>query len=441
MITTVKGLKNLALGLNIEGCFPYKALEELNKRDEKVKPEVKPQPFTKVKWYNLVVAVDAPLEDFTFEALMEKKAKHEYDLIETAAGMDRETFLRDLLTILHKVSEGHSCLLVHVHQYEGSTALVDILRKEGFLTISDKTNWHEGPVDYAKDWPQIDGLFSLSQCAGLGAAPGEWIVPTAYYPFDVKTNLVVKASPPFVNSLNPSDLPIHVYRGPLLVVNDLWNPSMGEMDDDLLVLEEEEAPLLDFLKTSTQCFDESHSWVHAVEVAKRATKILPTKDVLYLALLHDVCDHKYPDALPREALSSWIEKHLPTYTYLDPLIDQVSYSKQAKTEGKFGKSSGNPVLDAVRDADRIEALGKIGITRCLTFCRTRLEADQDPLPSFIRHAHEKLLRLLPCNFICTKRGKALALPYHQVLLEFVQAVLPVYPYLLALFPETMGLSN
>lgn len=105
------------------------------------------------------------------------------------------------------------------------------------------------------------------------------------------------------------------------------------------------------------------------------------------------------------------------------MIDQISYSKQAAKEG--GGPSENHILNAVRDADRVEALGTIGIQRCLTFIRSK-DPVMDPLPPFIHHAYEKLLRLVSDGFIVTNVGKELA--------SFVATILPVYPELQKAYP-------
>ena len=183
MYSPIKDLSNVAAGLNIEGCRPFQNLPK------------------GCKWYNLVVAVDEPLASFTFDDLMAVKQKEGHDLIETAAGMDRETFLHQVLTLAYHLAQDHSKFLVHVHQYEGSTALMHILREHGFCTISDGTNFYDNPTNYAKDFPEVDGILSLSQCAGLGAGAGTWILPSAYHPFDIHASVISTVTPPFVNSL------------------------------------------------------------------------------------------------------------------------------------------------------------------------------------------------------------------------------------------------
>lgn len=174
--------------------------------------------------------------------------------------------------------------------------------------------------------------------------------------------------------------------------------------------------VLDFVKKNTKIFDESHDWRHAVAVAEHATQIRDTKEVLYLALLHDVCDHKYADALPRAELSAWIAENLPGYPRIDGFIDQISFSKQRKS-GDMSRQ--DPVLEAVRDADRLEAIGEVGLQRCMTY--TKASGGRVP-EDVIQHCHDKLLRLLPEGYIVTEKGRELAAPRHQVIVDYVKSM-------------------
>ena len=123
--------------------------------------------------------------------------------------------------------------------------------------------------------------------------------------------------------------------------------------------DKESLMVLSFVKDSTSHFDESHNWQHALRVAENAIKILNRRDVFYLALLHDVCDHKYPESIPRIELSDFIHNNLKNYSYIDEMIDKVSFSYHKKNK----EEKVSPILEAVRDADKLEALGKEGIKR------------------------------------------------------------------------------
>lgn len=174
------------------------------------------------------------------------------------------------------------------------------------------------------------------------------------------------------------------------------------VDDKTLIV-------LNFVKEATKHFDESHDWKHAVVVANLATKILNRKDVLYLGLLHDVCDHKYPESIPREALSDFIENNLKEYSYIDELIDKVSF-----TYHKNHKQEPVPkILEVVRDADRYFSLGEVGIKR-LELYSERINREKEEA---IQHCYDKLLRLIPEGYIINVDEKYIKA--HNLIVDYV----------------------
>ena len=59
---------------------------------------------------------------------------------------------------------------------------------------------------------------------------------------------------------------------------------------------------------------------------------------------------------------------------------------------------------ALRDADRLEAIGPEGIRRCQVFTESRGGKVPEDV---VVHCHEKLLRLYNEHFICTEEGRRL----------------------------------
>ncbi len=209
------------------------------------------------------------------------------------------------------------------------------------------------------------------------------------------------------------------------MVNDLWNPNLDEKDG-VLLLDNRDKFMLDFVKENTKIFDSSHNWQHAVQVAYNSTRIFNTKFVLYLALLHDVCDHKYDEAISRDLLSKFILDNLPEFENegLDDLIDRVSYSKQKENSRLSNVNSEIPYeLSVVRDGDRLEAIGDIGIDRCIAFVKSKNRRVPEDV---IIHCYDKLLRLLPDGYIITELGKKDAVKRHNVIVKYVRDNLPEY---------------
>lgn len=125
------------------------------------------------------------------------------------------------------------------------------------------------------------------------------------------------------------------------------------------------------MKVSTAHFDSSHNHEHAWAVYQSSLAIMhslnPAFDFDLLcasALLHDVCDHKYPQSIKRESLDEYIYSIVGKEKGANVIfiIDNVSFSKEDKA--RKGVAEAVPVpdhlklyLDAVRDADRLEAIG------------------------------------------------------------------------------------
>jgi uncharacterized protein len=165
------------------------------------------------------------------------------------------------------------------------------------------------------------------------------------------------------------------------------------------------------------------------------------------AWLHDVKDHKYEEE--EETNELMLDKFLVDLelekvfgkdlkSYICKIIENVSFSKENKAilEGNpinFEKvisdenfPNAHLVRHIVSDADKIEALGKEGLERCLsTATGMYLKKNQGKMPTketlkkmVNDHAKEKLLRLKD-EFIVTNHGKLLAQKAHD---DFVNAL-------------------
>lgn len=204
-------LDKIAIGLNIEGVNPSRFLPE------------------GADWFNLILAVDEPMTGLTFDLVMDKVKTNNFKLIEESIDeFDVDTYINLLVKICLQLKQKYKKVLIHVHQYEGTTILHKILEKEtGIKAILDGTNFFLNSCDYKKDYPDVDCLFSISQCASLSekVKAGTLIVGENFYPFDpVKNQISLKAAKA-KNRIEDYLVNVKYIKGNILVVNDLWNPT------------------------------------------------------------------------------------------------------------------------------------------------------------------------------------------------------------------------
>lgn len=206
------------------------------------------------------------------------------------------------------------------------------------------------------------------------------------------------------------------------------------------------AKLSEFVKKVCNGRDESHGYEHMKKVAENARQIyehqsidksnrnsyIILENVLIVAWLHDVADHKYDlDGTLETKIHNFLVKLLKDQKRVEliqNIIHRISYSKEnkivqsgRKPEEEWKKVLGDEGLiirNIVSDADKLEALGKIGMERCIMYTKERSPGiSYEKLVENVKaHSKEKLLRLKD-EFIRTKYGKKLAEPLHQEFIE------------------------
>jgi uncharacterized protein len=201
------------------------------------------------------------------------------------------------------------------------------------------------------------------------------------------------------------------------------------MDDEL---KKEYTDLLIFVKKNTEQFDESHNYQHAISVYINAIIISKNtpynkRVIMYAAMLHDVCDHKYSEAMPFEELEKFIHEKLNNEEafYVIEIIKNVSYSKEIAGKRSVLPEPYNHILDIVSDADRLEAIGYTGISRCFKYTKSKnYKLDDNKIMDLvIHHCFEKLLKLYKQNYIKTDVGRKIAKPLHDEIIKFIKTTL------------------
>ncbi|MGB3100613.1 MAG: HD domain-containing protein, partial [Psychrobacillus psychrotolerans] len=158
-------------------------------------------------------------------------------------------------------------------------------------------------------------------------------------------------------------------------------------------------------------FDASHDFQHIERVRKNAFDIADSepsanREIIELAvLLHDVSDPKYSteEKLEEERIIKQLNLSDDKIAHVKEVIKAVSFSGGHEVEAKTIEAK------IVRDADRLDAIGAVGIARTFAFggAKGRLLYDASETPrdnmsveeyrtketASVTHFYEKLLKL------------------------------------------------
>lgn len=195
----------------------------------------------------------------------------------------------------------------------------------------------------------------------------------------------------------------------------------------------------EFVK-ETMSGDSGHDWWHALRVYNLAKKIAQQEkgaDLFIVelgALLHDIADWKFHDSDKEggKVTRNWLESlglDESIVGAVEHIVDNVSY-KGAKVENTMKSLEGK----IVQDADRLDALGAIGIGRTFVYGGHTGSPMWDPnikpvlhetakdykssKGTTINHFYEKLLLLK--DKMNTETAKQMAQKRHDFMEEFLK---------------------
>ena len=195
----------------------------------------------------------------------------------------------------------------------------------------------------------------------------------------------------------------------------------------------------DFMKSELTGEGSGHDWWHVYRVWKNAVQIAKHEEVdLYVvelaALLHDIADWKFNDGnedIGPQLAREWLESLNVEETKISKvceIIQDISFkgsgviTKMTTIEGMI-----------VQDADRLDAMGAIGIGRAFAYGGSKgremynpelkpekhdsFEQYKKSQGSSINHFYEKLLLLK--ELMNTNTAKKIAEKRHTVMLDFL----------------------
>ena len=196
---------------------------------------------------------------------------------------------------------------------------------------------------------------------------------------------------------------------------------------------------IQFVKETLENAEGGHDWFHIERVLNNAKLIAKTEDaddfiVQLGALLHDIADSKFhngDESVGPKIAADFLESQQVSTEVIDhvvKIIQNISF-KGGNIEQKFHSAE----LDIVQDADRLDAIGAIGIARTFNYGGFKNRAIYDPeiepklnmtkeqykasnAPT-INHFYEKLLLLK--DRMNTKTGAEIAQKRHEFMEQFL----------------------
>jgi len=196
---------------------------------------------------------------------------------------------------------------------------------------------------------------------------------------------------------------------------------------------------INFVKEKLEGAEAGHDWFHIQRVWKLSKKIAEKEggnlEVIELsALLHDIADPKFHNG--DETLALKISKDFLEEIHVEgELIEQVLFVIKNISFKNRAEAPENPPLELqiVQDADRLDAIGAIGIARTFNFggFKNNLMYHPEIKPNLgmnkeeykksngttINHFYEKLLLLK--DLMNTETAKKIASERHDFMLQFL----------------------
>lgn len=206
------------------------------------------------------------------------------------------------------------------------------------------------------------------------------------------------------------------------------------MDTEIIIQQ-----TIDFVKQTLQNAEGGHDWWHIYRVWNLSKQIAKTENVnLFIvelgSLLHDIADSKFNGGNesigPQKAkdfLKS-INVNAETIIHIENIISNISF-KGGKEIQKFNSAE----LNVIQDADRLDAMGAIGIARTFNYggyknreiynpeIKPNLNMSKEEYKNTnaptLNHFYEKLLLLK--DKMNTKTGKEMANHRHEFMEKYL----------------------
>lgn len=162
---------------------------------------------------------------------------------------------------------------------------------------------------------------------------------------------------------------------------------------------------------------DGHDAEHSLRVYKNALAIAssyPECDLLLIslsALLHDVDDHKLFQTENNANARAFLEKQGVSESTIERIVTIINSVSFSKNKGKTPDTLEGKI---VQDADRLDAMGAIGIARTFAYGGKKGRSLEDS----VQHFYDKLLLLR--DTLNTDEARALADKRHTFMEQFLE---------------------
>lgn len=186
----------------------------------------------------------------------------------------------------------------------------------------------------------------------------------------------------------------------------------------------------DFAKDYMKNYDDSHSFEHVIRVKNMATKIALSENlseehifiIQLAALTHDINDSKYRDLdeTQENILRKFFNNLIKDKDILETIINiscNVSLSVEIfnnDNNDNYNICNNCIELDCIRDADRIDSLGSIGISRYFTYGIIKKNSNINDIIENIEKRTNKIM-----NSIKTNMGKNISFEKYKIIKMFI----------------------
>jgi uncharacterized protein len=207
---------------------------------------------------------------------------------------------------------------------------------------------------------------------------------------------------------------------------------------ELTALQQVAANAAQFAQDKLKSDSSGHDWWHVDRVARTAMLIAQEEDAdpfvcEIAALLHDIADEKFNESeqVGLTIVEDWLKQQK-----VSPLTIQHIMEIIASLSFKGGNRPPMRTLEGqvVQDADRLDAIGAMGISRVFAYSgakgrpihvpdlapRTNMTPEEyrNGKDTAINHFHEKLLKLKA--LMNTSYGRKMAEQRHQFMLDYLK---------------------